>query len=73
MKEDYALKKFRIVATKDVGYQAIIEAKNCTEAWEIARGNRLQEREFDWVQTDDGHHWTLERIHEWSEEENDYV
>jgi len=54
--------KFKVNATKDVGYAAIIEAENEEEAWAIARGDRISDP--DWEQTDDGHDWTLEHIWE---------
>ena len=54
--------KFKVTATKDVGYAAIIEAENEDEAWAIARGDRISDP--DWEQTDDGHDWTLEHIWE---------
>lgn len=56
------MKKFKVTATKDVGYAAIIEAENEEEAWAIARGDRISDP--DWEQTDDGHDWTLENIWE---------
>jgi len=73
-------KKFKVTATKDVGYAAIILAPNEEEAWKIAKGDTLdmayddtaysQKVEVDWEQTDDGHDWTLENVRELSEEEN---
>ena len=65
-------KRFKVTATKDVGYAAIILAPNEEEAWKIAKGDRLysQNDEVDWDQTDDGHDWTLENVRELSEEEN---
>ena len=60
------MKKFRVTATLDIGYSAIIEAENEESAWEIANGeNKLIEPE--WIQTDQGHDWTLENIFEESE------
>ena len=66
------MKKFKVTATKDVGYAAIISATNEEEAWKIAKGDTLyyQNDEVDWDQTDDGHDWTLENVRELSEEEN---
>ena len=61
------MKKFKVTATKDVGYAAIIEAENEDEAWAIARGDRISDP--DWVQTDDGHDWTLEDV--WELEDDD--
>ena len=56
--------KYRVTATMDVGYEAIIEADSEDEAWAIARGDRFEEA--DWEKTDNGHDWTLENI--WKEE-----
>ena len=52
--------KFKVTATLDVGFEAIIEAENEEEAWAIAR----KEEGADWEKTDDGHDWTLESIWE---------
>ena len=54
--------KYKVTATMDVGYTAIVEADNQEEAWSVARGEGLSEA--DWEQTDNGHHWTLENIWE---------
>lgn len=54
--------KYKVKATMDVGYEAIIEADNEEEAWAIAKGNRLQEPCFE--KTDEGHDWTVEHITE---------
>ena len=58
--------KFKVTATKDVGFEAIIEADNLEEAWSIALGTSAYTTlaEADWEQTDDGHDWTLENIWE---------
>ena len=66
---------FKVTATMDVGYTAIIEAENEDEAWAIARGDRTSDP--DWEQTDNGHDWTLENIWEVDDDEvsqaaNDY-
>ena len=66
---------FKVTATMDVGYTAIIEAENEDEAWAIARGYRTSDP--DWEQTDNGHDWTLENIWEVDDDEvsqaaNDY-
>ena len=61
--------KYKVTATKDVGYSAIIEAPSKDEAWIIAMGDNPDAEEPDWEQTDDGHDWTLENISEL--EEND--
>ena len=52
--------KYKVTATMDVGYTAIIEAANKDEAWKIAKGDG----EADWEQTDNGHDWTVENIWE---------
>jgi len=56
--------KFKVTATKDVGFEAIIEADNEEQAWAIAREDEIKNEEPDWKQTDDGHDWTLEHIWE---------
>jgi hypothetical protein len=58
--------KYKVTATMDVGYTAIIEADSQDEAWTIARNGD----EADWEQTDNGHDWTLENIREVKENEN---
>lgn len=65
--------KFKVTATMDVGYTAIIEADTKDEAWAIANNGD----EADWEQTDNGHDWTLENIREIDDDEvsqaaNDY-
>jgi hypothetical protein len=59
-----AMPKYKVTATKDVGYSAIIEAPSKDEAWIIAMGDNPDAEEPDWEQTDDGHDWTLENISE---------
>ena len=54
--------EYKVTATMDVGYEAIIEADTEEEAWAIARGDRISDP--DWEKTDDGHDWTLENIWE---------
>ena len=56
------MKKFKVTATMDVGYTAIIEAPNEKEAWKIAKGEYISEP--DWEQNEQGHDWTLENISE---------
>jgi hypothetical protein len=56
--------KFKVTATKDVGFEAIIEADNEEQAWAIAREDEIKNEEPDWKQTDDGHDWTLEHVWE---------
>tara|TARA_Y100001936_G_scaffold50765_1_gene49327 strand:- start:1698 stop:1883 length:186 start_codon:yes stop_codon:yes gene_type:complete len=58
--------KYKVTATMDVGYEAIIEADSEDEAWAIARGDRISDP--DWEKTDDGHDWTLENIWEIKDE-----
>tara|TARA_R110001592_G_scaffold79627_3_gene237959 strand:+ start:1567 stop:1755 length:189 start_codon:yes stop_codon:yes gene_type:complete len=55
--------KFKVTATMDVGYEAVVEARNEAEAWQMAAdsdgiGN------ITWVQVDGGHDWTLEDVSE---------
>ena len=57
--------KFKVTATMDVGYTAIIEADDTSEAWLIASNGD----EADWEQTDNGHDWTLENIWEVDDDE----
>ena len=54
------MNKYKVRATMDVGWTAIIEAKSEDEAWTIARNGD----EADWEQTDNGHDWTVEHITE---------
>ena len=56
--------KFEVTATMDVGYKAIIEAPNEDEAWRIAKEGGDWRHGGEWEQSDDGHDWTLENIHE---------
>jgi hypothetical protein len=57
--------KFKVTATLDVGFEAIIEADDTSEAWLIAS----KEEGADWEKTDDGHDWTLENIWEVEDDE----
>ena len=61
------MKEYRVTATMDVGYTAIIEAESEDEAYAIAKGDRFQDPCFE--KTDDGHDWTVENIWEIT---NDY-
>jgi|TARA_R100001510_G_scaffold29149_2_gene25801 hypothetical protein len=61
--------KYKVTATMDVGYTAIIEADNQEDAWRLATSN-LSSGEPDWEQTDNGHDWTVENIWEVKENEN---
>ena len=57
--------RYVVTATKDVGYQTIIEAPNKEEAYMIADNPTEEQKEkFNWVQTDNGHDWTLENVWE---------
>ena len=56
------MKKYKVTATMDVGYTAIIEAENEEEALAIARGDEPYEPYFE--KTDDGHCQTIENIEE---------
>ena len=57
--------KYKVTATMDVGYTAVIEADTKEEAWAIARNGD----EADWEKTDNGHDWTLENIWEVKDED----
>jgi hypothetical protein len=51
------MKSFKVSATKDVGYEAIVIAESEEEAFEKAKWNP---DEFEWRRTDDGHDFTIE-------------
>jgi hypothetical protein len=53
--------KFKVTATMDVGYEAIIEAPDEDTAWELA-GDSGGDCTVAWVQVDQGHDWTLENV-----------
>ena len=53
--------KFKVTATMDVAYEAVVTARNEAEAWQMARDNVAA---IEWVQTDEGHDWTLEDVKE---------
>ena len=55
--------KFKVTATMDVGYVAVITARNEAEAWQMAEDN-----DADWLQINEGHDWTLEGIKEVSDD-----
>ena len=57
--------KFKVTATMDVGYEAVVTARNEDEAWQMANDDFAT---IDWVQTDEGHDWTLEDVREVSNE-----
>lgn len=41
--------KFKVTATMDVAYEAVVTARNEAEAWQIARDDVAA---IEWVQTD---------------------
>ena len=45
----------------DVGYEAVVTARNEAEAWQMANDDVAT---IEWVQTDEGHDWTLENVYE---------
>ena len=53
------LKKYKVTATKDVGYETSVLAKDEDEAWGLANQEDLK-----WSQVDDGHDWTIENVTE---------
>ena len=55
------LPKFKVTATMDVGYEAVVTARNEAEAWQMANDDVAP---IEWVQTDEGHDWTLENVYE---------
>ena len=61
--------KFKVTATMDVGYEAIVEAPNEEAAWDIVADSGVWiGSAVDWVQADQGHDWTLENVCEVSDE-----
>ena len=54
--------KFKVTATMDVGYEAIVEAPNERAAWDIAADSGMDDGTVDWFQVDQGHDWTLENV-----------
>tara|TARA_X000000950_G_scaffold281138_1_gene377128 strand:- start:341 stop:529 length:189 start_codon:yes stop_codon:yes gene_type:complete len=56
--------RYKVTATMDVGYTAIIEADSEEEAWLIARGDHEDAEEPDWEKENYGHDWTLENVTE---------
>ena len=50
--------KYKVTATLDVGYEAVVEADSLEEAITLAREDA--EQTVDWERTDDGHHWMVE-------------
>jgi threonine dehydratase len=58
--------KFKVTATMDVGYEAVVTARNEDEAWQMANDDVAT---IEWVQTDEGHDWTLENVCEADDDE----
>ena len=57
------MKKFEVTATMDIGFKTIIEAESEDQAWAIARENEpVIGQQHEWVQSDEGHDWTLEDV-----------
>ena len=57
--------KFKVTATMDVGYEAIVEAPDEDTAWDIAADTGVWTGStVAWVQVDQGHDWTLENVWE---------
>ena len=54
------MNKYKVTATRDVGYTATIEAENEEEALAIARGDEPYEPYYE--KTDEGHCWTVTGI-----------
>lgn len=53
--------KYKVIATMDVGYSTVVEAKDREEAYAIAKDTD------DWVRDDNGHDWTIEDVYEMEE------
>ena len=53
------LKRYKVTATKDVGYETFILAKDEDEAWGLAN-----QEDLEWSRVDDGHDWTIENVTE---------
>ena len=51
------LKKYKVTATKDVGYETSVLAKDEDEALTLAN-----QEDLEWKRVDDGHDWTIENI-----------
>jgi len=57
--------KFKVTATMDVGYEAIVEAPDEDTAWDIAADTGVWTGStVAWVQVDQGHDWTVENVWE---------
>jgi len=50
--------KYKVTATMDVGYKAVVEADTLEEAITLARNDA--EQNVEWEKSDDGHHWMVE-------------
>ena len=50
--------KYRVTATLDVGYEAVVEADTLEEAITLAREDA--EQNVEWEKSDEGHHWMVE-------------
>ena len=61
-----ALKRYKVTATRDVGYETFILAKNEDEAWTLARH---EGEDLEWSRVDDGHDWTIEDVIEEKDDE----
>ena len=53
------LKKYKVTATKDVGYETSVLAKDEDEALRFAN-----QEDLEWSRVDDGHDWTIENVTE---------
>tara|TARA_X000000950_G_C13734092_1_gene585549 strand:+ start:49 stop:234 length:186 start_codon:yes stop_codon:yes gene_type:complete len=54
--------RYRVSATLDVGYEAVVEADTLEEAITLAREDA--EQNVEWEKSDDGHHWMVENAWE---------
>ena len=64
--------KFKVTATMDVGYEAIVEAPNEEAACDMAVDSGVWiGSPVDWVQADQGHDWTMENIWEISDDSDE--
>ena len=54
--------KYKVTATQDVGWELIVSAENEDEAWRLAYDDDALQ--LGWVQTDNGHDWTIESVNE---------
>ena len=49
--------RYRVTATLDVGYKAVVEANTLEEAIILAREDA--EQNVEWEKSDEGHHWMV--------------